>query len=147
VESIISGTLTTLTSFEERLDVGDLVAVGILQADVDHLRAAAHLRAADLGGGLEVALGDQRLKRREPSTLVRSPTSSGRLSSVSSTASTPETNERLVVRRRPRPAAGDERGERRDVRAVVPQQPPTRLSQPASRKRAKTAAKTSGVSR
>jgi hypothetical protein len=47
---------------EERFDVRDLVAVGVLQADVDDLRAAAHLGAADLGGGLVVAASDELLE-------------------------------------------------------------------------------------
>ena len=36
-----------------------LVAVGILQADVEDVRAAAHLHAADFGGFLELAVADQ----------------------------------------------------------------------------------------
>ena len=68
-------------------------------------------------------------------TLVRSPTNSGRLSSVGAIASTPLTA-----------GAGAAAGTRgRRVRAsaamaamwagVVPQQPPTMLTQPSSRKR------------
>ena len=42
--------------FEKAGDVGHLVAIGILQAYVEDVRAAAHLRAADFGGFLELAL-------------------------------------------------------------------------------------------
>ncbi len=47
---------------EERVRSSDLVAVGILQADVDDMGAAAHLRAADFGRLLELALADQPLE-------------------------------------------------------------------------------------
>ena len=40
---------------EERLDVADLVAVGVLEADVEDLAAGLDLGAADLGGGLVLA--------------------------------------------------------------------------------------------
>src|SRR5262249_53663258 len=48
--------------FQEPDDVRQLVAVRILEIDVDHLRSAAHLRPSDLGGFLELALGDQALE-------------------------------------------------------------------------------------
>ncbi len=41
--------------FEEARDVGHLVAIGILQAYVEDVRAAAHLHAPDFGGLLELA--------------------------------------------------------------------------------------------
>ena len=47
---------------EELGHVLDLVAVGILQADVDDVGAAPHLRAADFRRLLEFALRDQPLE-------------------------------------------------------------------------------------
>ena len=42
--------------FEKAGKVGDLVAVGVLQTDVEHVGAAAHLQAADLRRLLQLAL-------------------------------------------------------------------------------------------
>ena len=126
----------------------DLVAVGVLEADVDRpARCGVHLGAADLGGGLELARRRcSRLNLRLPRTLVRSPTRSGRLSSVSSTASRPETRQRRWLRDAPRGAGPrPARPGRVTWAGVVPQQPPTRLSQPASSEaRRRRGAKTSG---
>jgi len=83
---------------------------------------------------------------RLPRTFVRSPTSNGRLSAVSSTASRPETKLRLCtgIDRGPWLAASSART--RTCSGVVPQQPPTRFSHPRSRKRPNTSRKTSGPS-
>ena len=48
--------------FEEGGDVGHLVAVGILQADVEHVGAFAHLGTSDLGRLIDLAGGDQLLE-------------------------------------------------------------------------------------
>ena len=85
---------------------------------------------------------------REPMTLVRSPTSSGRLSGAGSTSSMPENAAR---RGRPRQSP---RGRRpATIRAiaamwsaVVPQQPPTMLIQPESTKRSRAEARLAGDS-
>jgi len=59
-ESIINGTLTFLTSISrKRVTVGHLVAIRILQAYVEDVRAAAHLHAPYFGSFLDLAVCDQ----------------------------------------------------------------------------------------
>ena len=48
--------------FEKARDVRHLVAIGILQAYVEDVRAAAHLHAPHFGGFLDLALRDQPLE-------------------------------------------------------------------------------------
>ncbi len=45
------------------VDVGQLVAVGVFEVDVDDVRAALDLGAGDLGGFLEFLVGDETLER------------------------------------------------------------------------------------
>jgi hypothetical protein len=47
---------------EKLRDVVLLVAVGVLQTDVEHVRAAAHLRAPDFRGLVDLASRDQLLE-------------------------------------------------------------------------------------
>ena len=77
-----------------------------------------------------------RLNLRLPSTLVRSPTITGRVSSSITSVSMPETTERRRRSRHraaacPPPSAASSRM----CSGVVPQHPPTRLTQPLSTKR------------
>ena len=44
------------------VDVGQLVAVGVFEVDVDDVRAALDLGAGDLGGFLELLVGDEPLE-------------------------------------------------------------------------------------
>ena len=76
---------------QEALDVLGLIAIGVLHADIQHLRPTPRLTATDFGSGLELPFRDESLELPAPRTLVRSPTRRGRLSLVSSTASIPET--------------------------------------------------------
>jgi hypothetical protein len=63
VESIISGTLTSRVSRSRNASTSRISSrSGVLQADVEHLAGAAHLRAPHLGGGLELAGGDELLE-------------------------------------------------------------------------------------
>ena len=48
--------------FEKTRDVGHLVAIRILQADVEDVRAAAHLHAPYFGCFLDLAVRDQPLE-------------------------------------------------------------------------------------
>ncbi len=87
-----------------------------------------------------------RLKRREPTSFVRSPMISGRLSSVASTASMPANTARVcrTGTRGRLPAAIS--ANTRVCSNVVPQQPPMMFSQPLSTKRSSTDAIASGDS-
>ncbi len=87
-----------------------------------------------------------RLNFRLPRTLVRSPIKTGRLSTSISSASTPDTSdfEWIGTRRGFLPSTA--RARARMCAGVVPQQPPTMLTQPSSRNRSSAAAMRSGVS-
>ena len=84
VESIISGARIFLDrDFEKALHILHLVAIGIGQTDVDDLGAVFDLRARDLGGVVEFLRRQMSvLNFLLPMTLVRSPTITGRISSV-----------------------------------------------------------------
>jgi hypothetical protein len=101
---------------EEGLDVGRLVAVGVLQADVDHLRAAADLRPADLGGALPVAGGDQLLEGAAAEHVgaladEQRPVVVGQLDRLEA-----GDQRAVVVRQGPRRPPRRQLGQRRDVR-------------------------------
>ncbi len=87
-----------------------------------------------------------RLNLRLPRTLVRSPTRTGRLSTSTSSRSMPETSvfAWIAGRRGLRPCAAAAMA--RMWSGVVPQQPPTMLTQPSSMKRASSREIDSGVS-
>ncbi len=101
---------------EEGLDVGQLVAVGVLQADVEHLRPRAHLGAADLGRPLEVPRRDALLEgaRTEDVGLLadqQRPVLGHQLDRFEA-----GDEGALVVRHRPRRPPGDQLCQRLDVR-------------------------------
>ena len=116
---------------EEARQVVDFVAVRILKVDVDDLRAAAHLRAADLGCFLEFALRDQPLEFAAAEHV-------GALADDHRARALVD-DQRFDSRRPPSAPGGDAtRGlrpaticaSRRICSGVVPQHPPTTLSHP-----------------
>src|ERR1019366_1093581 len=48
--------------FEKACDIRHLVAIGILQAYIEDVRAAAHLHTSHFGSFLELAVGDEPLE-------------------------------------------------------------------------------------
>ncbi len=133
--------------FEKARDVGHLVAIGVLQAYVEDVRAAAHLHAADFGGFLELAFRDQPLELAAAEHVgpladdhrARVVVDHQRLDSGDDRA--PDASSALAdaCPRPHRPAA-------RMCSGVVPQHPPTRLTHPFSAKRAILPASIAGVS-
>ncbi len=133
---------------DERGHAGVLVGLRVGEADVEHVGAAAHLAAADLRRLGEAPLADELLELARAEDV-------GALADEQRRAA-PGRSRR--PRRRPggrgrRPGAT--RGawasatarRRRMCSTVVPQQPPSRLIQPAAAKRARVRAISSGASR
>ena len=101
---------------QEGLHVGDLIAVGVLQTDVQHLAAAPDLRSTHLGGGFVLPCGDQALELPAPQDVraladQERPVVVGQLHRLES--GHPRT---LVVRQRARPPTRHRLDEGRDVR-------------------------------
>ena len=88
----------------------------------------------------------RRRKRRLPSTLVRSPTMTGRVSSSTTSASMPETRDSLSLTGTLLVALAARSTSSRMCSGPVPQQPPMTFSQPFSMKRPMAADSISGVS-
>ncbi len=124
----------------EAIDVVQLVAVGVLQVDVDDLRAALDLASRDLAGLFVLLFGDQPLELAR-ADLVRALADDERAVVIVGLDEIDAGEQRRACCARaragacPRPSAASARM----WAGVVPQQPPTMLSQPWSTKRSSTA--------
>ena len=150
VESIISGTRTFLiTMLEEGVDVGELVAVRVGQADVDDLapRASPAARAISLASSnFPATISSLNFLRADhvgaladdhrAVVLVRPPGSRRRRAIERSCVTGTRGRLASAIAAIARMCAG-----------VVPQQPPTTFSQPCSQKRRAPAPASRGVSR
>ena len=117
VESIISGALTSRTSRSRKPSMSPTSSRSGSCRQTSSTCAPALTCARPTSAAASYCPSAiSRLNLRLPRTLVRSPTRSGRLSAVSSTASRPETRARRWRGTAPRRAAVDQPGEGRDVR-------------------------------
>ena len=147
VESIISGTLTLRTTWSRN---------AVTSASSSRSGSARHTsttwapprtcRRPTSAASSNAPAAINRLNRREPMTFVRSPTSSGRLSSSITSGSSPDTALPACRGGRRGVLPSSIRSSRRMCAGVVPQQPPSMFSQPWSTKRSSLAASDSGDS-
>ncbi len=132
---------------QEGVHVGELVAIGIGEADVHDPGAALHLAAADLARLLPLPRGDELLELARADHVRALADEDGPVVIAHLEEVDPGDERAPVLGRDARPLPLHHGGERRMCAGVVPQQPPTRLSQPCSAKRSSTRAMPSGVSR
>ena len=116
---------------QEGVHVGGLVPVRILEADVDDLGAALDLRARDLGGRVELPVGDQALELPAAEDVGALADENGPVVFRDLEGLDARHEDAVVDRRAARlPSRSGGRRERAMCGGVVPQQPPTMFSQP-----------------
>jgi hypothetical protein len=132
---------------EERDHVHELVAIGVREADVEDLRAAAHLPAADLAAWSRSPATTSSLNFLLPITFVRSPTTTGRRSSSIGRTSMPDDDRATDGAAVARPVAARElRRGRGCARPSSRSSRPMMFTQPSAQKRSTFRTSDSGVS-